>query len=158
MDSFVQPFNTHLPVQCCKTIFFQLICVNVLISSKDMPPSPWLVVIPVPFALCIYLAQHFFLCVCSHWIQTTLTLTLNAMFSDTSNHLPVHLCSLLFKYVFTYDHSICSFHVVDDVGWQNSSLLPEGTVWHLGKHAQLISCEELDKWTSATLMSVSQTV
>lgn len=60
MDSFVQPFNTHLPVQCCKTIFFQLICVNVLISSKDMPPSPWLVVIPVPFALCIYLAQHFF--------------------------------------------------------------------------------------------------
>lgn len=123
-------FNHSTPICQCSVVkpyFFKLICVTVLISSKDMPPPLRLVVTPPFFALCIYLAEHdlfFFLCVCSHWIQTTLTLTLNAMFSATSSHLPDHLCYLLLKCVL---HKVIPFAAFDyvDVGWQNSRLRPE---------------------------------
>lgn len=109
-------------MQCCTTIFSEWICVSVRIFLQRHAPLhfPRLDVIPPPLFLpCIYLVQHdffflfFSLCVCSHWIQTTLTLTLNAMFSGSSKRPtspPEHLRSSLLMCVFFHVViPICSF-------------------------------------------------
>lgn len=96
---------------------------------KTRPPQ----LLPPLFCCLVHLFgwTWFSFCVCSHWIQTTLTLTLNAMFSGMS----VHLCYLLLTCVL---HTVIPFAAFD-LYWcwltklQTVARIMKGAVPHFGK-------------------------